>query len=373
MLTSHLGIRLILWLGESVPLPAPYEVMRAVDRVEVTSDAQNGDGFQISFLLSKNQPSDYSLLQGGLLDPPTRVVIAVLLGVMPQVLIDGIITHHQHAPSAEPGQSKLTVSGKDLSVMLDLEEKIDKHENQPDFAVATKLITAYKKYGLLPEVTLTTGVPLIVDLVPFQSHETDLQYIQRMARRNGFVFYIEPKTFLLNNAYWGPPKRSGVRQPALRLGPGPSANLKSIDFSLDALAPIGTEGKFVPPIGNTALPIPPLPSLRTPPLARRPVPALRTTITSDTANQDAGKAANTALASGMNAPEPVVGTGEIDTIRYGNVLRARKLVGVAGTGTSYDGDYYVRRVSHSISVGEYKQTFELGREGTGALKPRVTP
>jgi hypothetical protein len=159
----------------------------------------------------------------------------------------------------------------------------------------------------------------------------------------------------------------------LRLGPGPSANLKSIDFGLDALAPVGVKGTFVLPFTNTPLPIPPLPSLRIPPLASAPLSPLRTTITSDTANQSAAGAATTVLAGAMNAPDPVVGRGEIDTLRYGNVLRARKLVGIADVGKSYDGNYYVKKVTHSITVGDYQQKFELSREGTGALLPTVRP
>src|SRR5918911_4060540 len=147
MLTSQLGIRLILLLGQTVPLPAPAEVMHALSRVEVTNDAESGDGFQITFALSKDQPTDYGLLQGGLLNPSTRVIIGVLLGATPEVLIDGIITHHQHAPSDEPGQSSLTVTGKDVSLMLDLEEKNEKYENQPDFLIVTQLIASYAQYG----------------------------------------------------------------------------------------------------------------------------------------------------------------------------------------------------------------------------------
>src|SRR4051812_35090410 len=123
MLTSQLGVRLILWLGKTVPLPAPVEALAALTRVEVTNDAQSGDGFQITFTLSRNQPTDFSLLQSGALKPSTRVIIGVLLGIVPEVLIDGIITHHEHAPSSEPGASTLTVTGKDVSIMLDLEEK----------------------------------------------------------------------------------------------------------------------------------------------------------------------------------------------------------------------------------------------------------
>jgi hypothetical protein len=372
MLTSQLGVRLILWLGQSVPLPAPAEALAALTRLEVTNDAQGGDGFQITFALSKRQPIDYSLLLGGALEPSTRVIIGVVLGVTPQVLIDGIITHHQHAPSGEPGASTLTVTGRDVSVMLDLEEKNEKYENQPDFLIVTRLIAAYAKYGLIPQVTPTTDVPIMLDRIPRQ-HETDLKFIQRMGERNGFVFYVEPLTFGVNTAFWGPESRLGLPQPALTLGPGPSSNLKSLSFSQDALAPVNTQGTFVEPITKTAIPIPQLPSLRIPPLARSPTEALRTVLMRDTSKQNPAQAATSALARASTTPDPVTGQGEIDTVRYGNVLRARKLVGVRGAGESYDGNYYVRRVTHSITRGDYKQNFTVSREGTGALLPVVLP
>jgi phage protein D len=55
------------------------------------------------------------------------------------------------------------------------------------------------------------------------------------------------------------------------------------------------------------------------------------------------------------------------------VLRARRLVGVRGAGTSYDGFYWVKRVTHTIRSGNYTQQFNVSREGTGALLPVVVP
>ena len=75
MLESQLGIRLILLVGNTVPLPAPAEVTGAVSRVEVTNDSELGDGFQITFALSKDGVMDYGLLKSGALDPFNRVVV----------------------------------------------------------------------------------------------------------------------------------------------------------------------------------------------------------------------------------------------------------------------------------------------------------
>ena len=59
--------------------------------------------------------------------------------------------------------------------------------------------------------------------------------------------------------------------------------------------------------------------------------------------------------------------------RFANVLKARGLVGVRGAGMAYDGLYYVKSVTHSIKPGEYKQSFQLARNGLISLLPAVVP
>lgn len=370
MLLSQSNIRLVLKMGQAVPLPAPSAVMNALSRVEVTNDSHGSDGFQIGFNISRSQPMEYDLLQSGLVTQGTRVIIGVLLGATPQVLIDGIITHHQVAPSAEPGASTLSVTGKDVSVMMDLEDKNASYENQSDDVIVTQLIGAYARYGLTPETGPTTYTPLATEHTPRQA-ETDLKFIQRMALRNGYVFYVEPVTFNVNTAYWGPENRVTPPQPRLTMGVGVQSNLKSLSFSQDSLAPVMTQGSFIEH-GQT-IPIPPTPPLRIPPFVRTPTPALRTVLMRDTGNQTATQAATSALAAALKVPDSVSGTGEVDTVRYGSILRARRLVNVRGAGLSYDGLYYVSRVTHTITRGDYKQSFSISREGTGALLPVVMP
>ncbi len=378
MLTGALGIRLILWIGKTIPMPASMDVLNSIEKVEVTNDAENGDGFQLTFVVEKGKSLDFNLLKDGSVDPFNRVVIGVVLGVLPEVLINGIITHHQVEPGTDDGTSRLIVTGKDVSVMLDLEEKNEKYENQPDFLIVTRLIAGYMQYGLVPQVTPTTDIPIMIQRIPRQ-HETDLAFIKRLAQRNGFVFYIEPLTFGVNTAYWGPDNRIGIPQPALTANMGSWTNVTSIQTSHDALTPVGTKGTFVEPFMKLSIPIPSLPSLRIPPLSSSPTEARRTVLLRNSANQNPAQAAMNAVSTVTNAPEAVSADGELETIRYGNVLRARKLVGVRGIGLTYDGNYYVRRVTHVIDrtnsgrAGNYTQRFKISKEGTGSLVPVVLP
>ena len=370
MFTSLLGIRLILLIGSTVPLPAPAAAMNALKHVKVINDADGSDGFQITFTLGKDRLGDYSLLSSGALDPDKRVVIGVLLGASLEPLVDGVIYHHQVTPGNEPGMSTLTVSGRDISVMLDLEEKNAEYRNRPDFLIVNEILANYARFGIVPRTTPTTDVPIELVRVPRQ-HETDLKFIRRMARRNGYVFYIEPLTLGVTTAYFGPESRVGVPQPALSVDMGTATNVNSLSFTIDALAPISAQGSFIEPITRTSIPIPPLPSLRVPPLAGSPAAARRTRLMRHTANQNPGQAATTALAAVTSAPDSVKATGQVDAVRYGSVLRARRLVGVSGAGLRNDGMYYVSKVTHEIEPGKYTQDFELKRDGTDALSPWV--
>lgn len=371
LLQAQLGVRTLLLAGP-VPVPAPQEVVESLMRAEITSDADRGDGFQLSFAARKGL-LDYTVLQTGALDPFNRIVIGVVLGAVPEVLIDGIITHREIQPSStDPGIAMITVTGRDVSVMMDLEEKNAQFPNLPDFAIFSQIIASYAQYGLVPQPTPTSEIPIMLQRVPRQA-ETDFQFIQRLARRNGYVSFVEPVTFGVNRAYFGPPARVGLPQPALSVDMGPETNVNSLHFSHDSLAPTSTQGSFIEPLSRTALPVPSLPSLRVPPLSASAATPRRTTLLRSSANESPTLAASSGLAASMNTADPLTATGELDVSRYAGVLRARQLVGVRGVGFAHSGTWYTRQVTHRIERGRYAQSFTLSREGTGALPPVVRP
>lgn len=364
------GVQLQLLIGATVPVPAPYAVIDALISLEVTNRDRERDGFQMTFSLGKDSPLDYGLLLSGLFDPPNRVIISVVIGVLPQVLIDGIFTNHQIVPSNRPGESRFIVTGEDISLKLDLDEKSDTYPNQPDSVIVTQIVS---KYGLVPKVTPTLDVPIEVQRVPTQQG-TDLAFIQRLAQRNGFVFYIEPSDLPgVTIAHWGPDPRLGVLQPALSMNMGAETNVDSpITFSFNALGPATPMVTIVEPLTKTPIPIP-VPSSLQPPLSRRPAGSLRTTLPRNTAHLSPSQAALRALTAASQAADAATASGEVDAVRYGRALRSRRLVGLRGVGDSYGGTYYVKEVTHHIERGQYKQRFSLTRDGRGALTPVVVP
>jgi len=368
-----LGVRLQLLIGANVPRPAPYEVMESFVSLEVRNNDRQRDVFDMEFTLGKNSLMDYGLLVNGYFDPPSRIVIAAMMGVIPEVLIDGIITTHQVIPSNRPGESTLRITGEDISLRLDLDPVSETHANQPDSVIVFKILGNYARFGILPKVTQTTVIPIEIDRVPSQ-HETDLAYIRRLATRNGFVFYIEPLPVPGTSlAYWGLYNRLGLLQPALAINMGPQTNLdQPINFNFNALGPIAPRVTVLDPITKTPITIPAPSGLR-PPLARRPASPLRSYIARDSAGLDPSMGTLRALSTSSESSDAVAASGEIDAVRYGRVLRSRRLVGVSGAGLTYDGNYYVSQVTHRIRRGEYKQSFSLTREGHGSLTPLVVP
>jgi hypothetical protein len=379
------GVNVVLLVGKEIPLPAPELLTRAVDSIEVTNTDEGRDGFQIVFSVGRStsdpmqNPLDYSLVDSLLLETFNRVIITVAFGLVPTVLIDGIITHKELKPSAEPGQSKLTVKGEDVSIMMDREEESTTHPNQPDPLVIAKIIGSYAKYGLVPTVVPppSMDIPLEVNRVPAQQ-KTDLQHIKDLAKIYDYVFYIEPTAVpMVNKAYWGPKEYTSLPQKALTLNMGSFTNVTSINFQYSSLDSTIVTGKVQDPLLNMEIPVVTLGSLR-PPLAL--FPDLLKNIGNAKKKKyrakggvNAIQAYGEAQATTDSSTDAVTATGELDSLSYGDILRARKLVGLRGVGFLHDGYYYVKNVTHRINKGEYKQSFTISREGLGSTTPVVMP
>jgi hypothetical protein len=345
-------------------------VVSALDQLQVTNNDRQRDGFQMTFLLGRrNTAEDYGLLHGGVLDPPRRVSIMVILRGRPEVLINGIITQHQVVPSHEPGRSQLIVTGEDTGLDLDLEEKSHVFRNLSDSNIVNQILGGYR--DLQPLVTPTTQVVAETEGVTTQQ-VTDLAFIRQLSERNSFVFYTEPSPVPGQSiAYWGPKERPGeLPQVALSFNMGSDTNVDQLSFNYNALQPVTPTGNIFEPQIGTSIPIP-VPNLLSPSLSQRPAEPMRTTIRRDTANLSAIEAALRLLQSATEGADAVRGTGELDAARYGHALRARRKVGVRGAGESYDGTWYVATVTHRLQIGQYKQSFTLTREGLGASSRMV--
>jgi hypothetical protein len=363
--------RLTVMLGPTTPERASRSVIDALTAVEVRTGAGPTDTFQLTFGLAKDRPGDYGLLEDGQLDPMRRVILLVTFGAAPEILMDGVITDQQIQPSNQPGHSALVITGEDVSVQLDLNDRTKPWTDRTDSQIVEEILKDYKQFGLTPNVPKTTRKPR-----PTERHRTqegpDLPFLRALASDNGFVFYVEPTLRPgFSTARWGPDDRPSRKQEPLRLNHGSRTNVdRPMTFRLNALGPVQPVTKIARSTDAlTEIPAPQRPGVTR---ARRRAETVRKVELRDTAQLNSADGARRALEAVASAPDAVTATGELDAVRYRGLLRPHRPVEVAGVGTTYGGDYLVRAVTHQIRRGSYIQSFTLGREGKGALSPRVS-
>ncbi|MFF0623136.1 hypothetical protein [Streptomyces sp. NPDC004296] len=369
-------IHVSLYMGPKLARLVPQEVVEALLSAQITSTAGERSGFQLAFDLTKKGAIVERLLPEGFFDPKTRVIVSVALKGTPVVLLDGVIVRQEVGSSNHPGQSTLTVTGEDLTLLMDLEERTDRYPNLAPSQRVERILGKYADYGI--------DARIIREQIPQPPREqvrvdyqtgTDLQYVNDLARANGYTFYLEPGPVPgRSTAFWGPEQRLGQRQHALNVNMDANSTVDQLTFAYDGTAREEPQARVQDPVTRQAplLAQPDISPLR-PPLGLRGSPALKRKTLSGTAKMDEGSAKAEALGRAATSADAISGSGSLDVTRHGYVLRPRELVGVRGAGVTYDGDYYVKTVTHNLRLGSYLQNFTLSREGLIARSGTVRP
>ena len=378
---AALGVRLSVLAGPTIPLPLPEPVMSRLRSVKVTETDTERSVFTLVFDAGRSGPLaafDVPLLAGGAVAPGVRVAVMVWFGAWPSVLMDGVVSDIRLAPGDGPGAATLTVTGDDVSVLLDRSAVDRQHVTPTDYLTVLAVLAPYIAQGVIPLVV----PPLDLDArLPIEGattqHESDLRFVTMLAERHGYVAYTVPgpapgtSTF-----YWGPPVRLGVPQPALSIDLGADTNVSTPPtFRADATAPVTATGSVQDPRTGTATTVRSVTSLRLP-LAALPLRLLNGAATRTETVRASGSGTTTAMARAQAAVDrsddnALTGEGVADAARYGAILRPRGLVGLRGVGWSHDGLWYVRKVEHDIGPGGYQQKFTIAREGYGSTVPAV--
>jgi hypothetical protein len=370
------GVHLTLMIGPAVPVPVSADVLDALESVQVISKATGVSGFELVFKISVQSPLQTLFLVGaGASIPLVRVVIAVTVNGQTSVLIDGMMTHHSVSPDVKDGTTTLTIKGEDLSVVMDyLDYSGLPFPAMPPEAQVLACLAKYALFGVIPMVIPSVAIDIPIPTAQIMRQQsTDLKHIRRLASMVGYVFYLDPGPVVgTSTAYWGPQIKWGQVQPALAVDADASSNVDSLSFTFD------NEGKSLPiliiqePITKAPIPIP-IPDINplSPPLGAVPPVPKHFPVINGVAKLPPVRALLIALAKDAQAADAVTATGTLDVLRYGQVLGARKLVGLRGAGTAFDGLWYVTSVTHELKRGEYKQQFTLSRNGLVSTLPSV--
>jgi hypothetical protein len=378
------SVQLTLMIGPVIPVAVPRVVLDSLTEVEVKTEDVGQSGFQLIFSIDKQSPLQILfLLTGGMPLLFMRVILIATVNGQAHVLVDGVITNNQLSPGDKGSNSTLTITGKDLTALMDQTDFSGfPFPAMPAEARVAVLLAKYALFGVIPLVipSIMLVMQLPIEQIPSQQG-TDLAYIRLLADQVGYVFYIDagpvPGT---STAYWGPQIKVGVPQPSLNADMDAYSNVESLHFTFDQ------EKNRIPVVYynneesgvSFPIPIPPITPLNPPlglipPLPTNLIPPDLKPFRDDLAKMPFPQALMVGLAAAAQAAEAVTCEGSLDVTRYRGILKARGLVGVRGVGPAFDGLYYVKSVTHKIKRGEYKQNFTLTRNGLVSTVPTVNP
>ena len=362
------GIDLTVMFGPGVPVAAPRSVVDALQSVTIQENSgETQSGFDLMFALEKDSPlNTIFLLAGGAALPMLRVALVATINGRATSLINGVVTRTEMTPGTGNQPAMLKVMGRDLTAAMEILDFSGlPYYGMPPFVRVGLILAKYAWLGVMPQVIPSLeGPPLPTERLP-RHQDTDLAYIRMLAEEAGYTFFMKPGPAPATSfAYWGPEVRIGEVQPALTIESGSSTNAEELRFTFNK---DGTEIPIVY-IQNslTKVPIPiPIPSSVPfqPPLGAIPPLPPKIARLRNTARLNPMEALVRGFSYAARLSDAVSGSGKIDVVRYGRVLRARGLVGVRGAGRAFDGVHYVESVTHEIRRGSYKQSFTLKRSG----------
>lgn len=371
------GFYLSLRMGKFNADPVPQALIDSLTDAQVVSTVGSQSGFELKFTMGKSSAINQNLLPSGFFEPRTRVIIAITVNGTTDVIMDGIITQQSVMPSSDPGKSVLTVTGLDLTALMDFIELTGfPYPAIPPFAIVDLILAKYAALGVIPLVIPNIFSLISNPILRFRKQVgTDYEYINQLASGFGYVFYLDPGPKPgMSIAYWGPDVSSFASpQPPLTINMDSATNVESLSFSYDGLLP----RQYIATIleEHTGIPIPiPIPNidLLKAPMAKRAPTPIKSKLLKNIANKGLIEAGLLVLGALLDTSDCISGSGSLDVNRFGHVLKARRKAQVRGAGPTYDGLYYVKSVTHSIKRGEYKQNFTMKRGGLGSSINRVS-
>ena len=355
-----------LLLGEG---PTKKDIGSKLIELEVEEDHDLAGVFRIKLAIVRDEGGLWTLLDRDPAKPWQKLEITMNVGGREESVMKGYVTQLRVHIGVIEGNSYLEIAGMDSSCLMSLEEVIKDWPGVSDSQIAEKI---FGKYGLSSDVDATDVVhdPAVSTVI---QRESDIQFLKRLARRNGYECLVAG-----GMGYFKKVDAVVARLPELAAHFGGATNLTSFDANWNGLRPTAVEVHQVDavtkqvqsvvvaksalaPLGKDGPPAPPLP------VGGKPRTVLRHSVAT-------GQPEMTALANGLadEASWFVEGRGEVDGTVYGAMLHVRKLVPIKGVGELFSGLYYLTSVKHVYQNDRYTQHFTARRNAT-KTKPADFP
>ena len=344
-------------------VPAGPDLIDAIEQIEVDCALEEASALRVTFAIAKTAIGDWSVLDVNPFTPFTPVALLLGQGDMPPVtLIRSYVSEHAVSFDDGAGASTLAVTGLDATSLMNAEEKITSWPNLPDSVIAASIL---ESYGVLPLTEATPSTLVDPEGTTIQ-RGTDIRFLRRLARRNGFDVYVQPQPLTgLEVGYFQPRAVSGAPDAVLSVSFGEETNVSDFRIRFDLTRPAAAEAVGLDAATNTLqpaaapfateLPLGALPTL----LGENPAPLLRPADTGLPATGELTRALQ-GLVNRSSWSIVAEGTVGLDV----PILRPGAMINVRGCGHTHSGSYLITRVRHMIEPGGYEARFEARRNAT---------
>ena len=280
-------------------------------------------------------------------------------------LISGYITHIKPDFQRDPSHCTVEIWGMDRSVRMDREEKLRAWPQERDSTIATQIFDSYSFVPIVVE-TLVEHDQKVSTII---QRETDMQFLKRLALRNGYECYVDG-----NIGFFVPPRLEGTPQPLLAVHFGETeTNVNHFSLELNALTPTNVAMMQGERLKRLRLPPVTVTSSRQQVLGKIAAPGIlppdvRRGQVYVSMNPTTGITEMATLCQELyhQAEWFLNAEGEIDGNHYAHVLKPHRTVTIKGIGEAYSGVYYVTHVTHTFRPTGYTQFFRAKRN---ALMP----
>lgn len=354
-----------LWIDG---VPAGPDLLQALQQIEVEDHAEMADMMRLRISIGiGNACSGWSVVDDDLFNRLTHLRVSVTIGSrVTETLMNAYVVETNAAFSNSPGTSVLNVVAMDPTTLMDLEQKVKAWPNMSDSDIANAIFGA-PEYKFVPVVDSTSWRRQENDQTVIQ-RGSDIQFLRQLAQRNGFECFVE--TNGLTGAVEGhfhAPRLDRPSQGVLSVNMRDATNVNSFGARYDMMRPVTAQATNIDVAGGSNEQAQAA-SSRLSTLGRSNAAATqrpRVVLPSRTGLARAGELQTYAQAVVDQSALAITAQGELNSVAYGGVLRAKRPVMVRGAGRQFSGAYYVERVNHLLTADSYKQTFSLRRNAVG--------
>jgi hypothetical protein len=297
------------------------------------------------------------------LDPGSELSILVPVNQTNYCLVKGPV-HSQQVHLVHGGAgSWVDVKGSDTSVVMDRETRSAVWADVADSDAVSSILG---NYGYTPDVSTTPAQHLEAKHTLVQL-ESDLHFVRRLARRNGFLFWVTSDASGQETAHFKQPPVDDSAETEIIINLD-SRNVDALDINWDVERPTSMEGKQLDLNSKSELDMAVSGPVQTV-LGSQSLAA----ITGDTRSvhlsapvDDTGDLMARGQGALIEAELFIHAACETSLATLGQLVRAHTVAEVKGAGSRYSGKYLVSGVRHVIDVEVHKMSIELISNGWNA-------